>query len=174
MSTTALPQPISGVSSNRETVLETVFPGVATTFLGRLIGSVMGAVYGVGPLPVRLVALVIVGAIFAPLGALLYFYTKVVGSYYVVTNRTVQQRTVLSQVMTKQVNLADVDSVEVQLQDGYDFHLCGDVVLLSSRGDELLVIPAIQYPKRLAHVILESRDARMQSDASLKHMQARG
>ncbi|MCA9079440.1 MAG: hypothetical protein KDA58_02730 [Planctomycetaceae bacterium] len=174
MSTAAPPQPIAGVSANRESVLETVYPGVACNPIGRLIGGLMGGASGIGPLPVRLLALVIVGSVLAPLGALIYFWIKVFGPYYVFTNRSVQERKVRGNDLTQQVNLADIDQVDVVLGDGYEFHQCGDVRLLNARGDVLLTLPALPSPQRAAHVILEAREARVRADESLKVLQSRG
>ena len=173
MPATAAPSPIAGVSPARETVLENVFPSVASHGLGRWLGSVMGQVGSVGPLPVKLLALVTVGAILAPLGALLYFLVKVTGTSFLVTSRSVQERSVLWGNLVKQVQLTDVQGVEIGTQDGYAFHRVGDVRLLGASGDPLLVIPAIQFPERLARVILEVRDAQRHSADALRQIQSR-
>lgn len=173
MPATAAPSPIAGVSPARETVLENVFPSVASHGLGRWIGSVMGQVGGLSPLPFRLLALVIVGAILAPLGALLYFVVKVTGTSFLVTNRSVQERSVLWGNLVTQVALTEIQGVEINTQEGYAFHRVGDVRLLGANGQTLLVIPAIQFPERLARVILEVRDAQLRSSEALRQIQSR-
>ena len=43
----------------------------------------------------------------------------------------------------------------------------GDVVLRNAGGDEILRCAGVPQPERFKHVIVEARDARMQSDEAL-------
>ncbi len=167
------PNPIAGVSPQQETTLEFIFPGIACNPLGRLIGSVMGSVQKTGPLPVKLLLLVAVGGLFAPLAAILYFWVKISGTSFTVSNRSVQERPVLGTTLIKQVNFADVAQVDLQLLDSYEFYGVADVRLLDARDAVLMTIPATLDPQRLARLILELRDARAHSAAALKQIQSR-
>ena len=173
MTSTAIAPPIAGVAPQGETQVEYVFPGVACNGLGRLIGTAMGAAGSSGPAPLNILPLLIVGGILWPLGLVLYAWVKIFGSKYVVTNRSVQQFPVLGSALQKRVNHSDVANVRVAVQDGYEFHRVGDVQLLGANGDVLFSIPAVQYPDRLARLILELRDAQSYAAASLKQIQAR-
>lgn len=166
-------QPIAGVSANKETTIETVFPGVAATGIGRIIGSILGGVAKVPLLPLRLLMFIAVGGILLPFGLLSYLLLKAFGDCYEITNRSVRQRKVIGGNLIKEVPLVDAADVQVVVQESYQFHRVGDVQLLSSRGDVLMTIPAIQFPQRLQHVLLDAREARLRSDESLKHIQER-
>lgn len=175
MTSTTMESPaIAGVSPVQETTLEYVFPSIACNALGRFIGSVMGAVQGIGPLPVRLLLLIAVGGVLAGPAALLYFIVKVLGSSYTITNRSVQVRPVLGNDFTKQVKLADVAKIDIAVQDGYEFYDAGDVRLLDARDAELLTLIGVGGPQRVARLLIELRDAHAHSAASLKQIQARG
>ncbi|MEZ5942955.1 MAG: hypothetical protein R3C18_16300 [Planctomycetaceae bacterium] len=172
--TTVSPSPIAGVSPQNEAPLEFIFPGVACNPVGRLIGSVMGSVQSIGPLPVRMVMLLIVGGIVAPIAALLYFWVKILGNSYTVTNHSVQERSVLWNTLYRRVELADVGEVQVDADDSQQFHQVGDVRLLDARGGELITLNSVGNPKRVAHLIIELRDARQHAVEALKHIKARG
>ena len=173
MTSTTIAPPIAGVVPQGETQVEYVFPGVACNGLGRLIGSAMGAAASTGPAPFNILPLLVVGGILWPLALLLYFWVKVFGNKFVVTNRSVQEVPVLGSALVKRVNYSDVANVRVATQDGYEFHRVGDVQLLAANGDVLLSMPAIQYPDRLARLVLELRDAQSQAAAALKQIQSR-
>ena len=171
--TTVSPSPIAGVSPQNEAPLEFVFPGVACNPIGRLIGSVMGSAQSIGPLRVRMAMLLLVGGIVAPIAALLYFWVKLFGNSYTITNHSVQERSVLWTTLYRRVELADVGEVQVDADDSQQFHQVGDVRLLDARGGELMTIASSPNPHRVAHLIIELRDARQHSAEALKHIQAR-
>lgn len=123
--------------------------------------------------PLRLVSSVIVGAVLFPLSALIYLLLKLFGSCWIVTNRTIQQRNVIGGRLTAEVALGDVAEIEITQRSGYRFFRVGDIHLFDAQGNRQMTIPAIQYPARMQHVIMEARDARLQSDQSLQVIQAR-
>ncbi|MEW4489052.1 hypothetical protein AB1L42_13305 [Thalassoglobus sp. JC818] len=170
----AVVQPIAGVSVNRETDIEAVYPSIASGFLGQLIGMIMGAVSAAIPVTfIRVIVLVAVGAALLPLGLLAYALNKIFGVCYIVTNRSVQKRSFLGNSMTAQVALTDIDHIEIASGAGYKFHRVGDLNLVGAQGNLLLTIEAIQFPERLKHVILDARQARQLSDRSLAQIQSR-
>ena len=180
---TAIAQPIAGVPANRETDIEVIYPSVAAGFLGGIIGSLMsipmGIPFGKGiagtiSLAVRLAIFVILGSICVPLVLLAYVFTKVFGHSYVLTNRSVQQRSFLGGTMTNQVALSDISNVEITTKPTYAFHKVGDLNLLNSQGATLMTVTAIPRPHRLSQIILDAREARVQSDNSLAAIQSRG
>lgn len=167
-----LAQPIAGVSASRETLIETVYPSVAANGLGRILGVLMDCI----PLSILGVKLshVIFAPIAAPIGAALYLLQKAFGNRYELTNRSVIVRTSLGGQMVKQVPLTDIESIEIEVHGGYSFHNAGDVVLYNGRGDKLLVVPGITWPRRFRQIVLDARHARTESDSSLKQIESRG
>ncbi|WP_437203111.1 hypothetical protein [Planctomicrobium sp. SH664] len=167
-------QPIAGVSAGRETEIESIYPSVAGGFLGRLIGVLMGAAGSILPFtPFRQLLQLLMGTLLAPLGALAYLLTKLLGDYYVLSNRTVTRKKMIGGKVIKQVPLSDVAHISIATPPGSAFHRTGDVQLEDAAGNLLLVISAIQFPQRLRQVILDARDARIRNDESLATIRAR-
>jgi hypothetical protein len=178
---TAIAQPIAGVSANRETEIEVIYPSVAGGFLGGIIGNVMGiaaaipsgkGIAGTVLLAARLTLYVALGAVCVPL-VLLAYPMKAFGYSYVVTNRSVQQRSFLGGSMSNQVALGDIVDIEITTESGYEFHRVRDLNLQNSQGATLMTIAAIPYPERLCQVIFDAREARVQSDDAFAAIQAR-
>ncbi|MCA8998508.1 MAG: PH domain-containing protein [Planctomycetaceae bacterium] len=167
-------QPIAGVSTSRESELEAVYPSVAATLLGSIVGGFLGAASAVPLLPLRLLVMVVVGAAMAPLGLLAYGLQKVFGNVYAVTNRSVQVRKSLTKTQVQQVALSEIENIRIQTSGSYHFFRAGDLVLENAQGNDLLTIPGIPYPERLRQIIFDARDARLLADASLSTIQGRG
>lgn len=179
---TVIVQPIAGVSSSRETEVEVIYPSIAGGVIGWLIGSIMGLVAALPVLPgilklptlaIRLSAYVIVGGALLPLALLGYILHKLLGNYYVLTNRSIQDRSILGGAMSSQMALADIENIEISTAAGYEFHRVGDVNLQNAQGVSLMTLKAISYPERLSQIILDVRAARTCSDASFATIQAR-
>lgn len=168
----ATAQPISGVSANRETEIEVIYPGVAGGAIGKLVGVIMGGANSLPFTPLRLAACVVVGTAMVPL-ALAGYFLKLLGSCFVLTNRSVFARSILTARKGTTVALSDIASVGISRGAGYEFHRVGDVELLGAQGNVLLTIPAIAYPERLKQIILDARAARQEADASLAVIQRR-
>jgi hypothetical protein len=164
-------QPISGVAAGAESLLETVYPSVAASPIGRLIGSLMESI----PVSIGGVKLshVLFAPIAIPLGLTGYAIYKLFGDKYEVTNRSVRVRSMIGGALRKQVALTDFTNVAIEVLPGQAFHNAGDLQLLNAKGDTILALPGVVRPDRLQHVLLEARDARMQNDASLKTIQSR-
>ncbi len=180
---TAIAQPIAGVSANRESEIEVIYPAIAGGFLGGIIGNVMGIAAGVPSgkgiagtvlLAVQLTLYVALGAACIPLVLLAYVFNKVLGYSYVLTNRSVLQRSFLGGSLHSQVALGEISDIEITTESGYEFHRVGDLNLQNAQGTTLMTITAIPYPERLCQIIFDAREARVQSDESLATIQARG
>lgn len=163
--------PISGVAPGAESLLESVYPSIASSAIGRALGSLCDSI------PVKLGGIqlshVLFGPIAIPFALVGYFVTKMFGDRYEVTNRSVRVRSIVGGLLRQQVPLADVAQIAIEQQPGQAFYKAADLHLLSAKGDRLLSLPAVVRPDRLQHVILEARDARLQNDASLKTIQTR-
>lgn len=165
------PAAISGVAANFEGHITTAYPSVAATGLGCLIGQLMNCI------PPRILGVRISQLLFAlplaPLGALLYVGMKVLGSRYVLTNRSLQKFTSLGNQRLGNVNLTDITEIHITHKPGYDYHRAGDLEVYGKNGDLLFVVPGIVYPKVFRQTILEARDARVLTNSSLQTIQAR-
>ena len=171
MSSTAVrPPAIVGVCPNQEATLETVFPSVCSTGFGRLIGQLMESIpFSIGGIKLSHVLFGIPAGLIIVPGYLL----MKMGSFYVLTNRSVQIRKMQGTILESSCPLADVIDVAVDIQPGQQFYTAGDLSLLNARGDVLLRLPGVVRPDRFRRAILESRDSRRQNDESLKTISAR-
>ena len=164
MSAVLVPQPIAGVASSQEAVIEVVYASIGATALGRLIGVVMDCI------PVRIwgvkVSNLIFGLPLAPLGLLCYLLRNIFGQRYELTNRSVA---ILSAggARLKLVSLKDIAEIAVEVRSGQAFSHAADLMILNSKGDESLRLPGVPRPDRFRRVILDARDARVQADDSL-------
>lgn len=164
-------QAISGVPAGRETLIETVYPSIASAGIGRLIGSICTS------LPIRIAGVPLSCLLFAlpltPLALVGYFLIKVTGPKYIVTNRSVRSEQAIGQKRLSQTSLNDIAEVAVDVQPGQAFYHAGDVLLLNAQGNVLATLPGVSRPERLRRVILEARESRVRNDASLKAIQSR-
>jgi hypothetical protein len=166
-------QPIAGVPAGRETEIEVVYPSVASSSLGQFVGVVMGMAAGVPTTFLRVLASLVLGTIMLPLGLLAYALQKLLGTCYVLTNRSIYSRSIIWGGKGPQVALGDIAHIEITGGSGYEFHRVGDLQLESAQGNLLMTIPAIPYPARLKQVILDARAARVESDESLARIASR-
>lgn len=165
-------QAISGVSAGREATIETVYPSIAKSGLGRMIGrlcdSIDARVNGVK------VSALLFGLPLAPLGLLVYAKFKAFDPKYVVTNRNVQIRAAIGDRMLGQVELGKIENIAITVLPGQEFFHAGDLDLISDREEILLSLPGVPRPERFRQVILDARDARIRSDQALGVIEARG
>lgn len=169
----AAAQPIAGVSSGRETEIEVIYPSVAARPLGQFVGGLMSIPMSLPFTPLRLIGLVVFGAVLAPLGLLSYLFAKAFGNCYVLTNRSIRARSIVWGGGGPAVPLADIASITIARGAAQDFHRAGDLRLENAQGNVLLTVPGIQFPERAKQIILDARNARLQSDESLAQIQRR-
>jgi hypothetical protein len=170
MSTTAI-QPISGVSADTENVSMIVYPSMAATGLGRALGNLYESI----PLKINGIKL---SHLLFPLptspGALkIYFYMKIFGNRYVLTNRSVQIWKALGNQMVSEVPLADVAEITLHQSSGQVFFKASDLSLLGADGKLLLQLDGIPNAEVFRETLLKARDARRQVQASLETIAAR-
>ncbi|WP_339908014.1 PH domain-containing protein [Symmachiella dynata] len=156
--------PISGVNTDAETPVMTVYPSIACTGLGRLHGKLYES------MPVKLFGVKLSHWLFplpsAPGAIMLYFYLKLFGVRYTVTNRSVQVWKSLGNRMLKQVSLNEIDDIAIAQDPGQVFYRAADLQLLNAAGEVILRLEGIPFPETFRNLILETRDARRQTDAS--------
>jgi len=165
-------QPIAGVSSGYENVIEELYPSISMTGLGQFLNQLYES------MPVSLNGIKLSHVLFVlptmPLGLLTYFLLKIGGTKYLITNRAVKRMASLGTRQIEEVPLAQIDQVVIDPDSRLAFFRTGDVRLVNSAGDTLLLLRGVPYPDRFRQVILEARDARKYVAASLATIANRG
>ena len=165
------PPAISGVSASNEAQIMTVYPSVACLGPGRAMGGLYDCI------PVNIWGVRISHALFVlptiPFALLFYFFLKVFGRRYVLTNRSIQLWKALGNFREKSVPLGQIAQVEVRQLPGQAFFKAADLSLYSSSGERLLVLEGVPYPDIFRQTIIEARDAQQQVGASLATIRAR-
>jgi len=168
----ATPQAIAGVSAGYENVLETVYPSVASTGLGRFMARY---VYDSIPLKINGIRLshllFTLPTSFVPL--ILYFHLKLFGRRYVLTNRAIAVWRSLGERLISRVPLADVAEITIDQQPGQEFYTAGDLYLLNSQGETLLRLDGVRHPARFRQLILDTRDVHLRVQQSLATIEGR-
>lgn len=165
------PQAIAGVSAGVDREIETIYPSVAATSVGRLIGAICDSI------PLRIGGVKLSAILFAlplaPLALLPYGWLKVFGQRYVLTNRSIRVVSALGTRLFREVPLSEIDNIAIDVRGGQAFYHAGDLVLLKANGDAIATLEGVTRPDRLRQIILDSREARLQSDSSLATINAR-
>ena len=171
MVTVIRPQAISGVSAQAENVIMMVYPSIAAGGLGRLLGMVCDSI------PIKLGSVTLSHLLFGlPVGlaaAPLYFLQKAFGSRYVLTNRAIQSWAAIGERMNGQALLTDIARVDVERLSGQEFYHAGDLIIRDAAGNVVLRLDGVVRPNVFRRTILEARDARLQTEASLATIQKR-
>lgn len=171
MSVSQKPQAISGVSASKEAVVMTVYPSIAATGPGKMLGGLYESI------PTTCCGIKLSHLLFTlptvPLAAGLYFFLKLFGKVYVLTNRSVQLRSSLGNNLVKEVSLAEIDTVVIGRDPRQLFYKAGDLSLRDKAGKELLELAGVPYPDVFRQTILESVLARRQVASSMSRIAAR-
>lgn len=180
MSTTAT-QPISGVSANTENVSMIVYPSMAATWFGRVLGYLYESI------PLKINGIKLSHLLFplpaSPIALFIYFRMKVGGQRYVLTNRSMQiwririWRIVLLDLsgdrLESEVSLTEVEEITIHQSSGQVFYKASDLSLLGADGKVLMQLDGVPYAEVFRQTLLKARDARRQVQASLGTIAAR-
>ncbi len=165
-------QPIAGVSSRTESVVMTEHPSIAAGMLGQALGRLYDCI------PVRICGLTISHLLFvlptAPVAVGLYFLQRVVGEYFVLTNRSVQIWAVRSGRRVSRVELSQVEKVEVAQALGQKFFKAGDILLRSSSGEIIERLRGIPDAPSFCNAIRRTAESRQMVQSAMATIQARG
>lgn len=163
---------IAGVNSQKETVLMNIWPSIAANPLGRIIGSLNHCI----PLKINgiMISTLIFGLPLAPLGAMLYLTSKVFGTRYTLTNRSLQVWTASGGNMTKSIPLGEISEIELVQTGGQAFFKAADIKLVGANGGVLLRMPGISYPEGFAQNLREAQQATALTAAALDTIKKRG
>jgi hypothetical protein len=172
-------QPISGVSAGTEAEIMTVYPSLAATNTGQLVGRLCDGIQlkthdvSWGRLLIAIPFWLLVVPFAATVALALYAVTKVLGKRYVLTNRSVYVRQMIGVRTFAQAALADVAEIIIQELPGQSFYKAADIVLKGTDGKTRLRLDGVLRPAVFRQTILEARDARQSVEESLKTIQAR-
>lgn len=168
---TKQPQAISGVSPGAEVIVEDTYPSVGATAIGRWLDGIWES------LPLRLNGVPLSYLLFvlpsAPLTLLAYFWLKVFGTRYVITNRAVKVVSSLGYRLHESVALEQIAQVVVDQSTYVHLLRSADVRLVGADGDTLLVLRGVSWPERFCQVVRETRDARKHTANALARINAR-
>jgi hypothetical protein len=166
-----MPQAISGVSSNAEAEIMTLYPSVASTVIGKLFGQILESI------PTRVGGIKLSHLLFGlPIGLATvpgFFQLRLFGERYTLTNRSVQRWKALGSTLIKSVPLTDVARVEIRQERGQEFYPAADLYLIGKGGETLLLLEGLIRAEIFRETILKARDARLQTEAALATIQAR-
>jgi hypothetical protein len=148
-----------------------VYPSIAGTGIGKALGrlyeSMPARICGIKlshllfPLPTAIIAIT------------LYFYLKIAGEVYALTNRTLQLRTSLGNRLKREIPLSSIDQVVVRQEPGQEFYPAADIYLLNKAGETMMTLPGVLRAEVFRQTILEARNALNQVTASLATISAR-
>lgn len=162
---------ITGVSAGKESVLTRIYPSIACTALGKSLGVFYDLI------PARVGGIKLSHLLFvlptAPIALLIFFFLKIAGDVYVLTNRSVQKRASLGNRLKSEVPLTAIDDVVVRQENGQEFYPACDLYLLGKTGDTLMALPGVIRGEVFRQNIIEARNARRHVEKSLATINAR-
>ncbi|NQV24500.1 MAG: hypothetical protein HQ518_09035 [Rhodopirellula sp.] len=162
---------IIGVHAHDESEIRSKYPSIASTALGRVLGSLYESV------PVRIWGIKLSNLLFvlptAVIGVLLYVLNKIFGERYVLTNWSVQRWAVIGQRQFQSVKLTDAVDIEYVQLPGQEYYHAGDLILKNAKGDPLMRICGVKDADIFRQIIEKARDARVGTELSLAAIEAR-
>ena len=165
-------QPIAGVSSSSESVVMTEHPSIAAGMLGQILGHLYECV------PVRVFGLTFSHLLFvlptAPVAVGLYFLQRVLGEYFVLTNRSVQIWAARSGRRLSTVDLSQVADVDVTQGRGQEFFKVADILLRSSSGEIIQRLRGVPDAPSFCNAIRRTAESRRMVQSALATIESRG
>ncbi len=165
-------QPIAGVSPRNESVVMTEYPSIAAGPAGQVLGSLYNS------LPIPIFGLKLSHLLFAlptaPIAVLLYFWHKVFGRRYVLTNRSVQVRSALSGQRLEAVELSKIAEIDIVQAPGQVFYRAADLLLRGASGEVLVRLHGVPDAPSFANAIQRMIESRQMVEAAMDTIRARG
>lgn len=173
MSVAVKPQPVAGVSPTDKTTMLVVFPSIAATPLGRLIGRLMDSIPV--PCPVRRVKLSfwIFGPLMALPAMLLYFWLKITGKRYVLTNRTLEVWNASGRRLIVDVPLERIAELTWEQLPGQEYYRAANVIVLDASEEPLVELEGVPTPWTFREAVLKARDAHVKTQQALDAIRQR-
>ena len=161
-------QAISGVAPPElgEVTVMTVWPSIAATGMGQMIGRLCGNKFGVGFFTLgKVLALMCI-----PLALPIFFYMLLPGvsRRYRLTNRRLIVHRWLTSAIDKSIELDSFDEIEVVVRPGQEWYPAGDLIF--RRGPvEVFQLSGVPRPIVFRRTVLNTRIAFV----SVKNVQSR-
>ena len=163
---------VESASPEREAVSLIKYPSVASLAICRMLGGLFDSIpwpriNGIKP------SCLLFTLPLSPIPAVAYFFLKVTGDRYVLTDRSIQRRKALGDRMVSRVELSEIAEIAIRQERGQAFYRAADVRLIGEQGEELLLLEGITYPEIFRQNVLKARDAVLEVEASLETIRAR-
>lgn len=148
-----------------------IHPSIAGTAYGRMLGQLLDSI----PMKVGGIKLshLLFGLPAALLALPMFFFLKLAGEVYSLTNRSLQIRTCLSNRPVREIPLADVGEVVIRQLPGQQFYPAAEIDLLNKAGETLVTLSGIPRADVFRQTIVEARNSRNQVQSSLNTIRAR-
>ena len=168
---TPKPPAIFGVTSDAENVVMALWPSMAATWWGRLLGRLYDCI------PLKINGVKLSNLLFTlptiPITLAGYLLMKLFGERYVLTNRSIARWSSLTPRLIAQMPLGEIASIEIVRRPGQAFYHAADLELLDRAGNRLLVLAGVPRADVFRQTILKARDARAHVESSLATINAR-
>lgn len=157
-------QSIAGVSPPEvlETTVMTVWPSVASTGMGQMLGRLYRLRSGIGPFTTGRLALLAT----IPVGLVLYLSLRLPWAItrYRLTNRRVLVEQGINPSVRQFVDLSGFDSIDVEVGPGQEWYAAGDLVF--RRGaTQVLRLAGVSRPESFRRTCLETKQSFMSIEA---------
>lgn len=166
-------QPIAGVSSTTEAVVSAQYPSICAGGVGRFLGRLFESI------PIRIpflnikLSYILFCLPIAPLSPVLYAASKLFGNRYVLTNRSVQVWTILTNRMVESLPIDGFDHLDIEQLPGQEFYNAADICLRAADGKTLLRLPGVLDAGAFANTIRRMAESRMQVQTAEKAIASR-
>lgn len=157
------------MSSIPETLITTVWPTMAASPAGRLVGRLCASQLGYGFFTLgKLLALATI-----PLSLIAYFwrFMPVLCRRYAVTDRRVIVQKGLTAVEERSLGMAEFDAIEVVVRPGQEWLAAGDLVFRRD-GQEILRMPGICRPEIVRRACLKTQATLLSFEQVRSHQAA--
>jgi hypothetical protein len=134
----------------------TVWPSVASTSLGRMLGRLYRIREGLGPISIGRLALLAT----IPIGLLLYVSLRMPWAIrrYRLTNRRVRIEEGINPVVKQFTSFEAFDAIDVEVRPGQEWYAAGDLVFRKGVIETLRLV-GVSRPESFRRVCLEARQA---------------
>jgi hypothetical protein len=165
------PPAISGLSAGKQNLVMAVYPSIAATAIGKALGRLYES------LPMKFCGIKLSHLLFplptAIIGVKVYFYLKLFGEVYVLTNHTMQLRRSIGNRLIREVPLSEIDQIVIRQEPGQEFYPAADIYLINKSGQTLMSLPGVPRADVFRQLLLETRSARNLVASSLSTISAR-
>ena len=165
-------QAIAGVSPSEsgEVTIMSVWPSMASTPIGRLLGQLFSLQFGIGNV-LTVGNFIALATIPLTLGLFLFRILPFVAHRYRLTNRRVVVERWLPLAAERWVSLDEFDAIEVVVQPGQDWYPAGDLVFRKGPYEKLR-LSGITRPETFRQVCLKAQQSHVYIKRDMERQRA--